>query len=915
MTHQSVLAELIISSEGLVYLDESTLSSEMITFSDLEKIGAPFAENPIKGLLHLGILELSSDLPPSFLFWQEFARKFVSKVCKETGSIEGELLPPIQPPERLELQEIISHAFAMRGLEYLNEDVLLSLWKGLEDLFRQEVTSFSGTVQSYLNHYNPKWNLVGRVCFHLAENKNDEERPFAFLATYTTQLSSKAAAQHRPLKNALQDYAGEQNNTALLSLLLPVQKAASQSVFIKNMVDSGLIFVPQRWTAKEAHRFLKQVPLMESSGVMVRIPNWWNTTKPPRPKVVVELGGNQSASMGFSALLDFKMHMALENGEELTREDWQSLLNQTSGLVKIKGQWVEVDKKKLQDVLSHWDNVQRASKGGLSMAESLRLLAGMGSLQGKEDESTEEITTEWSKVVAGDWLKEILDQLRNPSNAKEDSLEKTLSKYLKAILRPYQLIGVKWLWLLYQLKLGGCLADDMGLGKTIQVLSLLLLIKHHLKPANKKPHLLVVPASLLGNWQEEALRFAPSLDILICHSSAKTSDAFSVESFQKVDLVITTYAYVHRMEAIKEGKFDLVILDEAQLIKNPNTKQTLVAKSLKSEVRITLTGTPVENKLGDLWSLFDFTSPGLLGSSRIFASYAKKAGKEHTAEQYTRFISSLRTLTKPYILRRLKSDKKVIADLPDKMEMQTFCCLSKHQIQLYEHSIEELKTQLQEADGIKRRGLVLSYLMRFKQICNHPTQWLGYGDFSLEESGKFIRLQEICTEIAAKQEKVLVFTQFKEIIPSLCSLLTKIFGREGLSLDGGTAVKKRAELVNSFQQEMGPPFFVLSLKAGGTGLNLTKASHVIHFDRWWNPAVENQATDRAYRIGQKHPVIVHKFICRGTMEEKIDALIASKKSLSQELLAGGDEVKLTELSNEELLNMISLDIKKAFGNF
>ena len=328
-------------------------------------------------------------------------------------------------------------------------------------------------------------------------------------------------------------------------------------------------------------------------------------------------------------------------------------------------------------------------------------------------------------------------------------------------------------------------------------------------------------------------------------------------------------------------------------------------------MRLALTGTPIENRLSDLWSLFDFLSPGLLGSDKEFSSYAKKSIKDRALPDYTRFIAALRKLTQPYILRRLKSDKTIISDLPDKTEMKTYCSLSKEQIRHYQQTISELAQKLEAAEGIHRRGIILSSLVRLKQICNHPDQSQGFGEYAEQASGKMIRLREICEGIAEKQEKVLLFSQFTEIIPPLFSFLTQIFGREGLILHGKTPVAKRASLVHNFQQDAGPPFFILSLKAGGTGLNLTKANHVIHFDRWWNPAVENQATDRAYRIGQKHPVLVHQFICQGTIEEKIDALIESKKNISKELLEGEGEFSLTEFSNEQVMKMVSLDIHRA----
>jgi SNF2 family DNA or RNA helicase len=503
-------------------------------------------------------------------------------------------------------------------------------------------------------------------------------------------------------------------------------------------------------------------------------------------------------------------------------------------------------------------------------------------------------------VVAGDWLKDVLEGLRNPRGDVQPGPE------LKAQLRPYQQDGVRWLWWLNRLGLGGCLADDMGLGKTVQVLALLLQAKREADPG---PHLLVLPASLIGNWQAEIARFAPSLRILIAHPSAMSGKALAslpAERLAEVDVVITSYGSLIRMPWLSETHWSMVVLDEAQAIKNPGARQTQAAKALKSRVRLALTGTPVENRLGDLWSLFDFICPGLLGSDKAFSRFARRLEQDEHAD-----YAPLRNLVQPYILRRLKNDKRIIADLPDKTEVKAYCPLSRLQASLYEQAVDALAKQIGTLDGIQRRGAVLAFLMRLKQICNHPSQWLGDGAYAPDDSGKFARLREIAEAIAARQEKVLVFTQFQEMTGPLVEFLQGVFGRPGLVLHGATPVKTRKSLVDAFQQEQGPPFFVLSIKAGGTGLNLTAASHVIHFDRWWNPAVENQATDRAYRIGQKKNVLVHKFICRGTVEEKIDALIESKLGLSNSILEGGGEMLLTEMSNDELLRLVSLDIDNA----
>lgn len=906
---------LALSPQGHLYLDISNNAQEILPFDDAEKITTFFAASYAVGLLRLGLVNFSNPLPPSFAFWQQFSQQFIAEVCKISGLSEHDenFAPPL--PTKEQSQEFITQAPFAIGIEYLNADVLTNIWQDLTAALMEELKSFAGNILNYFSAYDAKWNLVGRVCFHLAENKSDTEMPFAFLATYSTHLSTNAKIQHLPLGRALQEYAGEKNKSALLALLLPIQKAATQSSMLKRMVDENEIFQPQAWKASTAHRFLKNIPLFEAAGIVVRVPNWWNAKKPSRPQISITVGKNKVSTLGMDALLDFDMQLTLGNDEKLTAKELEKLLSATEQLVKIKGQWVEVDRDQLQQALAHWKKVQQqVNQEGLTFAEGMRLLARTPS-QNADDKNLISSAIEWSSVIAGDWLREILNSLRNPEKANDKNVLAILKKYLQASLRPYQLVGVQWLWLLYNLKLGGCLADDMGLGKTIQILALLMLVKYHTSHPKKYPHLLVVPASLLGNWQAEIARFTPGLKILIAHSSANDSNELkttTTKELMNIDLVITTYAFVHRLDLLTTTQWDLLILDEAQMIKNPNTKQTRAVKALKSKMRFTLTGTPIENRLSDLWSLFDFTAPGLMGSSTVFSDYSKNSAKK-TEQDNAVFYAGIRKLVSPYILRRLKSDKSIIADLPDKTELQAFCMLSKQQVGLYQQAVDTFKKQVETVDGIQRRGLVLALLMQLKQICNHPIQWLGHGEYTDSASGKFLRLKELCEEIAAKQEKVLIFTQFREIIPALASYLATIFSREGLILHGATAIKQRAKLVEAFQQEQGPPFFVLSLKAGGTGLNLTNAAHVIHFDRWWNPAVENQATDRAYRIGQKKNVLVHKFICRGTVEEKIDALITSKKTLSNEILTGGKELLLTELSNDDLINIVSLDIHQVLA--
>ena len=387
---------------------------------------------------------------------------------------------------------------------------------------------------------------------------------------------------------------------------------------------------------------------------------------------------------------------------------------------------------------------------------------------------------------------------------------------------------------------------------------------------------------------------------------ARNLKADGTENLTDVDLVITSYGFLARSPWLGTTPWRLAVLDEAQAIKNPAAKQTKMVKQLRADTRIALTGTPIENRLSDLWSIFDFINPGLLGSSKQFSSFVKRlADRPHNP------YGPLRDLVRPYILRRLKTDKSIIADLPDKTEVKTFCLLSRKQAALYQQAVEDLARQLEDIDGIQRRGTVLAFLMRLKQICNHPSQWLGDGAWAEEDSGKLARLREIAEVAAARQEKALIFTQFKQTTAPLAAFLGSVFGRAGLVLHGETEVKKRKDLVRQFQEDENVPFFVLSLKAGGAGLNLTAASHVIHFDRWWNPAVENQATDRAFRIGQTKNVLVHKFICRGTVEDKIDRMIESKKQLAGDLLGVGADMLLTEMKDEELLKLVALDLNAA----
>ncbi|MGF9761615.1 DEAD/DEAH box helicase [Microvirga sp. 0TCS3.31] len=896
--------QLRLTPRGHLLLEEAS-DAPILDDTVAARLASAFGRSLGYGLLQLGAGEIGQSLPPAFIWWRDFAVRYLEAVCLHGSGGAGEgrsaaFLSAIALPAEAELATLVLTAPMMPGAEYLTADVLRRLWADLGTAFTASFIAAGTDLQAFLKTLNPAWNLIGRVHFNLAENRRDPEWPFAFLATYTTRLSAQARAQHVPLGQALREYAGAANRDKLLSLLVPVQRAAEHFGWLKAMVDTGEIFHPVRWSSAEAARLLNSVPDLESAGVIVRLPAHWREGRPSRPQVTATVGARPPSGTGLDALLDFHMDVTLE-GEPLTAEEMATLLAGTETLVLLRGQWVEIDRPRLDRAMRRFKEVQDlAEQEGLTFAEAMRLLAGTEAT--RDDEPA--VAAEWSQITAGAWLTETLTALRNPDGAGVDP-----GPALKGRLRPYQKAGVEWLHLLSGLGLGACLADDMGLGKTIQVLSLLLIQKR--KGAARKPSLLVAPASLLANWAAEIERFAPGLNARIAHPSAMSIEDLkqvTVEGLSGLDLVITSYGSLLRLPVLGQTSWHFVVLDEAQAIKNPTAKQTRAAKALQAEARIALTGTPVENHLGDLWSIFDFINPGLLGSAKEFGRTTKAL-----AERPHNPYGPLRDLVRPYILRRMKTDKTVITDLPDKTEVKALCPLSRKQAALYARTVADLTEALQDAEGIRRKGIVLATLMRLKQICNHPSQWLNDGKWAEADSGKWARLREIAEVVAARQEKMLVFTQFREMTAPLAAYLGRIFGRPGLVLHGDTAVKDRRALVRTFQEDETVPFFVLSLKAGGSGLTLTAASHVVHFDRWWNPAVENQATDRAFRIGQKNNVLVHKFVCQGTVEEKIDALIEAKKGLSDDLLAGGDEINLTEMKDEDLLRMVTLDLKSVMA--
>jgi len=852
-----------------------------------------FAQAEAAGLMALAQRAgYRSELDDSVRFWGEIAAEWVRRLCHLPDGVGADFDLP--EPDSTQLAAWVLNAPPMAGAEYLSPEVLLAIWRRLLAWTRAQVTHL-GSVAAFLERHAPAWSRVGRVTVHLAENKGDEAFPFAFMASYASGLNTSGRLRQIPLAKALQEFGSANDKAVLIKLLEPLVRAAKACPFMSELVDSGDVYHPLAWTPAEAHAFLRSVPAYEDAGLLVRLPNWWQR-RSRRPKVRATIGNSSNGTLGLGALLDFRLEVTID-GHALDAQELGELLAADDGLVLFRGQWIEVNREKLRQALEQWKSLEKM--GGVSFAEGMRLLAGATpDLTGVVTADEEH---DWAFARPGKWLEDTLRQLTRPDRTAAPPAG------LRASLRPYQVKGMEWLWFCARAGLGACLADDMGLGKTVQVLAALQR-KKETDPAGA-PALLVVPASLIGNWKREAARFTPGLRLLIAHRSEGSGDLArepEATTLSGVDLVITTYGMLTRLKWPATQRWSWVIIDEAQAIKNPGTSQSKAVRKLHSTARFALTGTPIENHLGDLWSLFDFINPGLLGTSKQFAEFSKRLRERHGGH-----YAPLRRLVAPYILRRLKTDKSIISDLPDKTEMKVFCGLSPVQAKLYRQTAAQLERALESAEGIQRRGLVLAYLMRFKQVCNHPDQLTQTGDYAPEASAKFARLAEICAEIASRGEKALVFTQFREITEPLEAHLATVFRRRGLILHGGTPVKARPKMVERFQHPDGPPFFILSLKAGGTGLNLTAASHVVHFDRWWNPAVENQATDRAFRIGQQRNVLVHKFITSGTLEEKIDALISEKQETADAILSDGAEQALTEMTDAQLLDFIRLDLSQA----
>ncbi|AFY49302.1 DNA/RNA helicase, superfamily II, SNF2 family [Nostoc sp. PCC 7524] len=655
-----------------------------------------------------------------------------------------------------------------------------------------------------------------------------------------------------------------------------------------------------RLTPIQAYEFIKSVAWrLEDSGLGVILPpslanreGWANRLG---LKISAETSKKKQGRLGLQSLLNFQWQLAI-GGQTISKAEFDRLVALNSPLVEINGEWVELRPQDIKTAQNFF--ASRKEQMSLSLEDALRLSTG-------DTQVIEKLPV--VSFEASGALQELIGALTN--NQAIAPLPTPAS--FQGKLRPYQERGAAWLAFLERWGLGACLADDMGLGKTIQFIAFLLHLKE--QEAIEKPTLLVCPTSVLGNWEREVKKFAPTLKAMQYHGDKRPKGKAFQEAVKKHDLVITSYSLIHRdLKSLQGIDWQIIVLDEAQNVKNSEAKQSQAVRQLESTFRIALTGTPVENRLQELWSIIDFLNPGYLGNRQFFQRrFAMPIEKYGDAAS----LNQLRSLVQPFILRRLKTDRNIIQDLPEKQEMTVFCGLTTEQATLYQQVVEASLAEIDSSTGLQRRGMILALLVKLKQICNHPAQYLKAANLAQHHSAKLQRLEEMLEIVlaegdaygTAKAGRALIFTQFAEWGKLLKPHLEKQLGREILFLYGSTTKKQREEIIDRFQHDpQGPPIMILSLKAGGVGLNLTRANHVFHFDRWWNPAVENQATDRVFRIGQTRNVQVHKFVCTGTLEEKIHDMIESKKQLAEQVVDAGEEW-LTELDTDQLRNLLILD--------
>lgn len=714
-----------------------------------------------------------------------------------------------------------------------------------------------------------------RACLRLVDPGEGEEWRLEYLLQATADPSFLVPAEdvwrRSPAARRLAKTTGSDPEERLLAALAAAGRAFAP------IADSMKDAAPghAELDAAGAFKFLKEAAGgLAAAGFGVMLPHWWKAADAPRLGVKLNVRA-KGAARGASTWLEFDWKAAL-GGQALSFKELEELAAIKQPLVRVRGQWVEVDQAALAKAIAYWEGRR---KTGLSVADVFARMREEGGLE----------------VEGEGWVGELL------GGDGDAPVPLPAPEGFRGTLRHYQERGFSWLAFLVDRGFGACLADDMGLGKTVQALALLLREKEAGRLT--RPALLVCPTSVAGNWLKEAARFAPGLTVVLHQGSARsrTKEGFKALA-EGADLVVSSYALA-RQDADLTAAVDWagVVLDEAQNIKNPDAKQSRALRGLKCGFRVALTGTPVENRLAELWSIMEFLNPGYLGA---YDSFARRFAAPIERFQDAEAAALLKRLARPFVLRRLKSDPKIVPDLPEKTELKVYCTLTPEQATLYRAVVKEMMSRIESAEGISRRGLVLSALTKLKQVANHPAHFLKDASALPGRSGKLERLTEMLEEALAAGDSALVFTQYREMGELLRTHLRGALLEETLFLHGGLPAAERGALVERFERGAAR-LFVLTLKAGGTGLNLPRASRVFHFDRWWNPAVETQATDRAYRIGQTRNVVVHKLLCAGTVEEGIDSMIESKRALAETVLGGG-ESWLTELSNADLRALFEL---------
>jgi SNF2 family DNA or RNA helicase len=764
----------------------------------------------------------------------------------------------------------------------------------------EELNSFSDEMQTWLARLNPAPSVAPfQTCFRLEtpsiqEDEEDWRIRYFIQARDDRSLLIPADEVWKARSDTL-TFLKRSFKNPQEQLLADLGRASRVFPLIERSLQTarpgGL-----ELNTKQAYSFLREsAPLLEQNGFGVLLPSWWD--KPSerigvkiRLKDPLDRGGPTIGRglFGLDSILDYDWEVAIGD-ETFSEAEFKEMARLKVPLVQVRGEWVMLRSEDIESAIAYFE--KRSMSSEMTLMDALKL--GLGAQDLGSEESLPVV-----EVEAKSWFEDMLSSFAGGDRISDVEVPKTFN----GKLRPYQEKGLSWLNYLHKFGLGACLSDDMGLGKTVQLIVFLLHEREINVGAKILPTLLICPMSVAGNWQKEVERFAPSLKVMIHHGINRFTDGAFAVAAEKHDLVITTYATAQRdEETLSTVHWQHIVLDEAQNIKNPGAKQTQVIKRLKTKHRIALTGTPVENRLSELWSILDFLNPGYLGSAKGFRKdFAFPIEKYRNKER----AEMLRQITQPFILRRLKTDPAIIKDLPEKIETKVYSNLTPEQASLYEAHVSDLLEKIDSTEGIERKGLILAALTRLKQICNHPALFLQDGSSLDGRSGKLIRLEEMLEEVLAEGDKALIFTQFAGMGAMLRHHLQEKLQCETLFLHGKTPKKQRDQMIQRFQSD-GPPIFILSLKAGGLGLNLTAANYVFHFDRWWNPAVEDQATDRVFRIGQEKNVFSNKFVCIGTLEERIDQMIEDKKALADSVIGAG-EAWLTELSTDELRDIFSL---------